>query len=155
MRYLCGTKTTKTTNLLKTSYVMKPTAIFAALVALMFSMSGICSMAQAQEAPGKKFVNVIKQDGRPAQKVVYRVSGSELFNHKQFVYTYDAQDRVAQVDINLWNDVTSAWEPRYSATYTYGPTASEFTQQVREFRVGTLQYEIIADQGRIREIMEL
>lgn len=132
---------------------MKPTAIFAALVAMMFTLSGVCSMAQAQEASGQKYVNVIKQNGRPAQKVVYRVSGSELFNHKQFVYTYDAQDRVAQVDINLWNDVTSSWEPRYSATYTYSDGG--FSQQMREFNLGTLRYEVIADQGRIREILAL
>lgn len=133
---------------------MKVKAIFATLVALMFSMSGVLVGAQAQEAAaGQKFVNVIKQNGRPAQKIVYSVSGAELFNHKQFVYTYDAQNRVAQVDVNLWNVEAARWEARYSAIYTYDDGG--FHQQVQEFNVGSLRYEIIADQSKIQEIFSL
>lgn len=132
---------------------MKTKFFYSVVLAVAVLMTGVFGTANAQtEATNnKKYVNVIRRDGKPAEKTVYRALGNELFNVKQYLYKYDTEDRVSQIDISYWNEDQACWELRYSTVYTYKD--GTFEQQMREFRVGTLHYEVIADAAKIREIM--
>lgn len=133
---------------------MKTRFYYSVIVAAAILLAGSVASASAQtEATPQKYVNIVKKDGKPAEKTLFRAVGNHLFNVKQFLYTYDDADRVTRIDINFWNEATESWELRYSAVYTYAN--GRFEQQLREFTVGTLQYEIIADAGRIRDILAL
>lgn len=132
---------------------MKTKKFYLVVLAVIVAMTGVCNSvhAQSEVQHAKKFVNVVKKDGKPTEKTVYRAQGNELFSLKQFLYSYDGENRISQIDVNIWNEQQACWELRYSAVYSY--ENGMFTQQMLEYKVGKLEYQIIADANKIKQIM--